>query len=299
MSEEEKRKVTYERIKKRLGDHRYLSAFLAIGEMVSAALFVFSLFPLVPVIVLSLLGPSANSSWIVPLWFICIGVFSVLFWLFQRFYKKVEQKRGITLEERIYVLAYESLRSLNEYLDPEHPISGSGSKAVRRLRDVDSVFGSTGFPYMSLIGEAASQMGQLRGNLETRLIPAISRSLDRTDTRSAEDARSILVALLDYLSKPQLPELVALNKRMSSLPQVTEKNVSRYFKDALLKRSNLRHAVVFSIFAVFASMAYYVDINYLDAPTYTGFEFGLMFFAGLVGIYVTYLGVTGRRDQRT
>jgi hypothetical protein len=105
--------------------------------------------------------------------------------------------------------------------------------------------------------------------------------------------------MLDYLSKPQLGGLVALNEIMSSLPQVTEKNVFGYFKDTLLKQSSLRHTVVFSVFAIFACLAYYVDINYFDATMNAGFEFGLMFFLGLLAIYVTYLGLTVRRDQRT
>jgi len=298
MGNEEKRKETYERIKKHLGDYRYRSSFFSLGTMVFALLLILSIFPLVPVIIADVLG-LAYSIWSVPLWFLCIGVFGALFWVFQRFAKRIEEKRGITLEERMYVRAYESLCFLTEYLDPDHPISGSRSKAARRLQDIDYLLGSTGFPYVSIIRDAASQLWQFRRNLETRLIPLIRRPLDRTDTKSAEDVCSILTALVDYLSKPQLVGLVALNGRMSSLPQVTEKNIFEDFKDILFKRSNLRHTVVFSFFAIFASLVYYVDINYFGATMNTAFELGLMFFVGIVAIYVTYLGLTVRRESRT
>lgn len=290
MSDEERRKETYERIKKRLGDYRYRSAFLTLGAMVCALLFVLSLFPLVPGFIITILGLDMYS-WTVPLWFLCIGVFGVLFWIFQRFSRKIEEKRGITLEEKMYVLAYEALCHFKEYSDPNHPIIGSKLKAERRMQRILILLEEIALPNVTIVKEEAVQLWQLQNNLRTRLIPSMRIHHG--------NVHSLLIALVDYLSRPELPSLVALNKTMVSLPEIVERSIYLDVRSAFFKRSNLRHTTVFSVFAIFASFVYYVDINYFGAPTDAAFGLGLMFWVGIAAIYVTYLGLTMRKEPRT
>jgi hypothetical protein len=289
MSDEERRKETYERIKKRLGDYRYRSAFLTLGAMVCALLFILSLFPLVPGFIITILGLDMYS-WTVPLWFLCIGVFGVLFWIFQRFSRKIEEKRGITLEEKMYVLAYEALCHFKEYSDPNHPIIGSKLKAERRMQRILTLLEEIALPNVTIVKEEAVQLWQLQNNLRTRLIPSLRKYNG--------NVHSLLIALVDYLSRPELPSLVALNKTMVSLPEIVERSIYLDVRSAFFKRSNLRHTTVFSVFAIFASFVYYVDINYFGAPTDVAFGLGLMFWVGMAAIYVTYLGLTMRKELK-
>jgi len=291
MSDEEKRKETYERIKKRLEDYRYRSALLQLGTMGSAVLLILSVFPIVPILVMAFLPFYMSGNWLVPLWFTCIGVFFVLFWLFQRFSMKIEQKRGITLEEKMYVPAYEALCHFKEYSDPDHPIMGSKLKAERRMRYILTLLAGIALPNVTIVREEAIQLWQLWNNLKTRLTPSMRRDNG--------NVHSLLVALVDYLSKPELASLVALNIKLVSLPEIVERDIYLDVRSAFFKRSNLRHITMFSVFAIFGWFVYYIDINYFSAPTDTAFGLGLTFWLGIAAIYVTYLGLTARRELRT
>jgi uncharacterized membrane protein (GlpM family) len=290
MSDEERRKETYERIKKRLGDYRYRSAFLTLGAVVCALLFIFSLFPLVPAFIAASLG-LAQYDWSILLWFACIAVFGVLFWIFQRFSRKIEEKRGITLEEKMYVPAYEALCHFREYSFPNHPIRGSKLKAERRMQYILTLLGEIALPNVTIVREEAIQLWQLGNNLKTRLIPSMRRDNG--------NVHSLLIALVDYLSRPELPSLTALNKTIAPLPEIVERNIYLDARSAFFKRSNLRHTVVFSVFAIFGWFVYYVDINYLGATMSAAFQLGLMSLLGIAAIYVAYLGLTTRKELRT
>lgn len=294
---DKEREELYNKIKKRLRDYRYRSGFFTLGTMAFAVLLIFSLFPLIPVLIIDYLG-LPYSDWASASWFICIVAFGGLFWIFQRYARKIEAKRGITLEEKMYVPAYEALCFLKEYLDPNHPIFGSKTKAIRRLQSIDYLLVSIGLPFVSIIREEAVQLRELRENLKYRLIPSI-KNVRQSNPKAMEAIYPAVTELVDYLSNPVLPGLVALNGRMVSLPTVTEKGISEALRSAIIRRSNLRHTVVFSFFVIFASFVYYVDINYFDATMNAAFEFALMFFVGIVAIYVTYLGLTWRREPRT
>jgi hypothetical protein len=290
MSDEERRKETYERIKKRLGDYRYRSTFLTLGTMVCALLFILSLFPLVPAVIAAILGLT-YYDWSILLWFVCIAVFGALFWIFQRFSRKIEEKRGITLEEKMYVPAYEALCHFREYMEPNHPIIGSKLKAERRMQYILTLLEQTAFPNVDIVKEQTVQFQRLYRSLRTRIIPSIRKYQG--------NVLQSLVAFVDYLSAPKLPSLVELNKTMESLPETVERNIYLDFRSALFKRSNLRHTTVFSSFAIFAMLVYYIDINYFDAPKDTAFGLGLMFWVGIAAIYVSYLALTRRKEQRT
>lgn len=290
MSDGGRRKETYERTKKRLGEYRYRSALLKLGALASAFLFIFSLFPMVPIAIIAILGLDMYS-WSIPLWFLCMGVFIVLFWIFQRLSRKIEEKRGITLEEEMYVLAYEALCHFREYSDPNHPIKGSRLKAERRIQRVLTSLGEIAFPNITIVREEAGQIWQLRNNLRTRLIPSLRKHNG--------NVHSSLTTLVDYLSRPELPSLVALNKTMEFLPEIVERSIYLDFRSALFKRSNLRHTTVFSVFAIFAWFVYYLDINYFGASTDAAFALGLTFWVGIAAIYVAYLGLTIHKEQRT
>jgi len=298
MSLQESREETYNRIKKRIKFYRYRFGFFAVGTLVFGLLLILSVFPLVPIAIASLLD-ILYSNWTLPLWFSCIGIFAVLLWIFQRFAKKIKEESGITLEEEMYVHAYEALCHLREYSDPNHPIIGGKSKAERRVSDILTLLGNTEVPNATLIREEVAQLWQLRENLRTRLLPSIKKYPKGIDSGTWNNAISSLNVLIDYLSKPELPSLVALNKKMTSLPEITEISIYDFFRSALLKRSNLRHVMAFSVASVVAMLISYVDLNYLDASHHDAFTLGVSSFIALVTLYVTYLGLTVRREQRT
>jgi hypothetical protein len=290
MSDEERRKETYERIKKRLGEYRYRSALLKLGALASAFLFIFSLFPIVPISIIDILGLDMYS-WSVPLWFLCIGVFIVLFWIFQRLSRKIEEKRGITLEEEMYVPAYETLCHFREYSDPNHPIIGSKLKAERRMQRILTLLGEIALPNVTIVREEAVQLWQLRNNLKTRLIPLMRKHNG--------NVHSSLIALVDYLSRPELPSLVTLNITMASLPEITEKNIYLDIISAFFKSSNLRHIGAVLAAGITALLIYYIDLNYFGASSHEAYALGVGSSIALVTLYVTYLGLTKRRELRT
>lgn len=293
MNDEEKRKDTYERIRKRLKDYRWRSGFFTAGAGIWAVLFVLSLFPLVPVLIVAALG-LAMYDWSITLWFLCIGVFGVLFWIFQRFAKKIEGKRGITLEERMYVPAYEAICYLREYTDPDHPVLGSRLKSVRRLQNILVLLGEVSFPDVSIVREEKVQLMQLWRNLGTRLIPSIEKRINRNDSSILGNVHSSLIALIDYLSEPKLNSLVTLNQTMASLPEIIERSIYMDFRSTLFRRTNMRHAIAFSVAAFAASLIAYIDLNYVGGSPHDAYTFGITSFIAFVALYVTYLGLTRR-----
>lgn len=294
MSLQKNREETYKRIKKRLREYTYKSGFLTMGTTLFGALFIFSLIPVVPAIVISYLRLSF-SDWALVSWFLFAAVFGALFWLFQRLGGNNEVKLAMTLEEKMYVPAYEALCAAEEFLDPHHSVLSSKTKATARLQRIDALMLSTGLPFsISIMGDAVSQMRQLRRNLKHRLRPAI-RNMRQGD----QVVSPILGELVDYLSKPTMPMLVALNSKIAPLPEYTERGLYEVFASSILRRSNLRHTGVFSIFGIFSLFVYFMDINYFGATKDTAFGLGLMFFLGIAAIYVTYLSLTVRREQGT
>jgi len=290
MSDEERRKETYEQIKKRLGEYRYRSALLKLGALASAFLFIFSLFPIVPISIINILGLDMYS-WSVPLWFLCIGVFIVLFLIFQRLSRKIEEKRGITLEEEMYVLAYEVLCHFEEYSDPNHPIIGSRLKAERRMQHILNLLGEIEFPNVSIVREEAIQLWHLRNNLKKKLIPLMRKS--------DGNVHSLLIALVDYLSRPILPSLVMLNTMMTSLPEIRERSIFLDVISAFFKSSNLRHMEIVLVSGIAALLIYYMDLNYFNASLHEAFALGIVSLIALITLYVTYLGLTMRKGPRT
>src|SRR3990172_10193694 len=125
---------TYKKVKKRIAEYKIRNFFAKLGSFIFAVLTLFSLLPLVPTFIVSFL--SISSIFIIPLWAVCFVAFVWLFSIFQKYSNKIEDEFGVTLEESMFVSAYESLCFLKEYLDPEHPILGSKNKAIRRLKDI-------------------------------------------------------------------------------------------------------------------------------------------------------------------
>jgi hypothetical protein len=287
MSQQENHEKIYIRIKKRLMDYKYHSFFYGLMTMVFAVFFTFSLIPFVPVIIAAILNIPPSSSWIIVLWFLCVVIFGVLFWIFQRLSRRIEEKYGITLEEKMYVLAYQALCYLKESLDPDHPIIGSKSKAERQVQRILTLLGQITIPKVTILKEESVQLLHMWNNLRNRLIPLMRRN--------PENAVSLLDALLDYLSRPELPRLVMLNRTMESIPEIVERNIYLDVKNALIKRSNLRHITMFALFTLVAFVIYNVHQIYFNASADSAFQLCLMLWIGLVGIYVSYLGLTKRK----
>lgn len=295
---QENHEEIYKRIKKRLADYRYRSGFFTLGTMVFAVLLILSLFPLVPILIAGYFG-LAYSDFAILLWFLCIGIFAVMFWIFQKVARSMEEKRGITLEERMYVHAYEALCHFREYFDPNHPIKSGKLKAERRVLSILTLLDGIRFPNTALIREEAVQLWQLRRNLRMKLLPSIKRFLNVNDPNMTGNLHSLLIALVDYLSKPELLGLAALNKSMISLSEITERSIYDIFRSTLFKRSNMRHVMAFSIATAVALLISYVDLNYLGASPHDAFILWVGSTIALATLYVTYLGLTVRREQRT
>jgi len=296
---QEKREEIYKQIKKRLADYRYRLGFLTLGTLIFAMLFILSLVPVVPAIIAGFLN-LMYTHWIAPLYFSCISAFGALFWIFQRFVKKIEEKRGIALEERMYVYAYEASCHLREYLDPDHPIKSGKLKAERKVQRILTLFAGIVYPNAVLMRDETVQLWQLGKNLRMKLLPSMKKHRNLDDSRNImENVNSSLTALVDYLSKPDLPSLVALNQRMMSLPETKERSASDYVKNTLLKRSNLRHVLVFSAAIAAAFLVAFVDLTYLGASLHEAFILWIGSSIALATLYVTYLGLTVRREQGT
>lgn len=289
-SNEERRKEYYDQIKRRLCEYRYRSALLNFGALASAFLFIFSFIPIVPIFIINILG-LVMYSWGAPLWFLCIGVFLASFWICQRFSRKIEEKRGVTLEERMYISAYEALCYFKEYSDPKHPIKSGRFKAERRIQSILTLLGQITFPNLAIVTEESVQYGQLHINLRTRLLPLLRRNNGNTHT--------LLTTLVDYFSKPELSSLVDLNKTIGFLPEIKERNIYLYLRSAFLKRSNLRHIGIALGSSLVALLIYHLDLNYFGASLPDAFALGIGSLLALIAMYITYLVGTIRKEQRT
>ena len=292
MSQKDESEETYKKVKKRIWEYKTRNFFAKIGSFVFALLTLFSLIPLVPIFIVSYL--SISSIFVVPIWIFSLIAFVWMFAIFQKYSRKIEKKFGVTLEEKMFVSAHESQCFLREYLDPEHPIFGSKMKAIRRLKDIDYLLTSTELPNLTIINEETTQLVQLETNLRNRLVPSIVK-MQKNNPDANEKISSIIATLVDYLTKPKLGTLTLLNSNLVTLPESKEKGVSRYITDAVLKRSNARHVFVFSGIAVVSFLASYVDFYYLVASASDAFTLGIGTCIGIVAVYVTYLGLTGRK----
>ena len=224
--------------------------------------------------------------------------FGVLFWLFQKGSKKNARKYNVTLEEKAFVLAYEALRFLKEYFDKDHPILGSKRRAINRLGQISYLFGSTGLPSVYIIREQAIQLRELRINLRSRLVPSV-RSVRLEDSKTIENIYSTMNNLLVYLSKPTLDNLKDFNTQMLPVTENLEKSFVLDFASTVFRRSNLRHVIVFSFSVVSSFIVYYSDITFFGAIDSSAFELSLMFLVGIVAIYVTYLGLSVRKELKS
>jgi hypothetical protein len=180
MSLQESHEETYKQTKKRLREYRYRYGLVTAGLMIFTLLFILSLFPAVPVVIVGALG-IIYSNLVVPLWLSCIMIFGVLTWMCQRFAKKIEEKRGITLEERMYVHAYEAFNHLREYIDRIHPIASGKLKAQRKVLRILTLLEEIKFPNTTLVREEAVQLWQLTENLRMRILPSIKKYTKTND----------------------------------------------------------------------------------------------------------------------
>jgi hypothetical protein len=86
---------------------------------------------------------------------------------------------------------------------------------------------------------------------------------------------------------------------VAELPEITERSIYVDVRSAFFKRSNLRHVVAFSIAGITALIISYVGLNYFGASLYEAYTLGIGSLIALVTLYVTYLGLTVRRESRT
>jgi hypothetical protein len=292
MSQKEGNDESYTKVKKRIQEYKIRNFFAKFGSFVFALLTIFSFVPLVPIFLTSyFLIP---SIFLIPIWIICVILFVWMFIIFQKYDKKIEKTFGITLEEKMFVSAYEALCFLREYLDPKHPILGSKMKVIRRLKDIDYLLNSIEIPNFTIINQETNQLNQLETNLRNRLVPSIAK-IQKNNPDANEKISSILAILVDYLTAPKLDVLTILNGDLASLPESNEKGVSRYVTDAVLKRSNARHIFVFSGIAVVSFIASYVDFYYLAASASDAFALGVGSCIEIIAVYAAYLALISRK----
>jgi uncharacterized membrane protein len=117
--------------------------------------------------------------------------------------------------------------------------------------------------------------------------------------RDNGNVHSLLVSLVDYLSKPELASLVALNKTMVSLPEIAERSIYLSGRSAFFKSSNLRHIAAVLVTGIAAWLIYFIGLNYFGASLHEAYSLGVVSLIALVTLYVTYLGLTKRRELRT
>lgn len=297
MIEEEakKHRDTYNHIKKRLKDYRYRYIIFTTGTVISFLALILSVLPFVPVAIVTALGLSIE--WNLIMWVVSIVGFSLVFLIFQRLVRNTLEKRGITLEEKMYIPAYESLINFREYTDPNHPIQSGKPKAVSKLRSISVLIEEVGFPYIEIVREERLQLSQLWRNLRTRLIPSIEKRINGDDPETLRYANSSLIALLEYLSEPELDRLKTLNQTMEFLPETQERNIFLDFKTMVFRRTNLRHAIVFFVIALATSFIACIDLNIVGGDLNAAYTLGITSFLAMTAIYVAYLGLSTPRTR--
>jgi hypothetical protein len=286
----------YTKIKKRLDDYRYRSHFAKFSTLSFALLLILSLFPIVPIVIVSILGyPASSSSVIMVSWFGCIFSFGILFAISERISKRIEQKRGITLEEKLFAKAYEALCCLNEFFDTSHPVLSGKKKAIRKLWDIVYAIGNTSFPYSILVADEAFNLYTLSSNLSQKLIP----QLEKSNTIPMEKIISSIESVVNYFSAPRLPSLIDLNQSFLELPLIPDRSVSKKVITSIAKPSNSRHVLAFGSMAIITLLITYVGITFIGVNLQESYILAIGSMIGLVAIYVTYLGLTNPQKTKT
>jgi hypothetical protein len=287
----------YDQIKKRISDYRLTHGFLVFCTFICAILFVFSLLPLVPVAIFDFIGltttSAANSILFLIFWVVCVVILGYLFSRLNKKTLRVEEKYGITLEERLYLRAYESMKFLEQYLDPKHPIASSKMKAVRKLTDIDYLLDSSQWriPNIYVLSEEAQQMKDFKRNLERKLIPAIKKSRGEKDKEILDTSRATLRAMVEHLARPELVKLQLLNDGMSSLPEITERGIYVRVKTTISQPSNLKHILAIGLAAILSFAAAYADIVIFSATEHDAYALGIYSLIGIVGVYATFVAL--------
>jgi hypothetical protein len=301
MSVKRAQKDTYDQIKKRVTEYnvRYVLAILLSSAL--AMFFIFSVLPLIPITIILYLRFDLALLWLV--WPVCMVTSFLAYSQSSKLIRTLNAKYGITLEEKMFLRAHESLKFLEEYLDPQHPIMGSRMKAARKLDRIYDLLDSTewSLPNVSIVREQAVQLAALQANLKMRLIPAIENITSNRDKDLAtlETSRLALQALVEYLTQPQLDGLTNVNKQMQPLTEITRKSISLQIKHLITKPSILKRILVISSAPAFAAAASYFDVVYLDAKPSDAFVVGIAVVIGILGIYVTYLVGTRTAGSKT
>ena len=288
MSLKRVQKDTYDQIKTRVAEYNVRHTLAVLLSFAFAMFFIFSILPLIPFFIALYFGFD-----IVFVWLSCLVISSLAFWQSGKLIRKLNVKYGVTLEEKMFLRAYESLKFLEEYLDPQHPIVGSKIKAVRKLERICDLLDSTewSLPNVSIVQEQAVQLAALWANLKKRLIPSIENiSPNRDEIFAAlEPSRLVLQALVEYLTQPRLDGLASVNNQMLSLTETTQKSVFLQIKGLITKPSILKRILVISSAPAFAVAASYTDLVYFDAKPSDAFNVGIAVIIGIFAIYVTYL----------
>jgi hypothetical protein len=206
MSVKRAQKDIYDQIKKRVAEYNVRYALAVLLSLASAIFFIFSIVPLIPYAIALYFG------WdIVIVWLVCVSTSILAFSQSSKLVHTLNAKYGITLEEKMFLRAYESLKFLEEYLDPQHPIMSSRMKAVRKLERIYDLLDSTewSLPNVSIVREQAGQLAALQANLKKRLMPAIENIAPNRekDRATSETSRLALQALVEYLTQPELEGL--------------------------------------------------------------------------------------------
>ncbi len=282
---------SYGQIKKRVAEYNIRYVLAVFTSFILTILFVFSLLPLIPFAIALYFGFDVRYVWV-----ICLMIFGLAFWLSSKLIRKINLKYGITLEEKMFLRAYESLKFLEEYLNPSHPIRSSRMKAGRKLERIYDLLqlNEWSIPNISIMREEREALATFQSNLKKQLIPAIEKTSkgDDKDKKNLETSLSLLLGLIEYTIHPHLDGLKKVNENMHLLDVKAERDILRSIRLGIWRPSNWKYLLV--LFSVIAAgvVAYLLDLNYFGAKPSEAFSILIMVFLGIITIFAAYFGAT-------
>jgi len=196
----------------------------------------------------------------------------------------------VTLEERMYIPTFEALVFLDEYFDPQHPITKSKGRAVIKLKTLERLLKSSDWqiPNISIVKERADHFRRFRRNLVTQLTPSIEQE-DKDDLKKGYLA---LEKFHDYLLNPQVSALVKINESMSSLPRVSKRGILQ----RVWMNVTTRRVLPIILIVITACVVFHVDTIYMNANSHDAFSLTILSSIGLIGVYATYLTLRYRKE---
>lgn len=224
-------------------------------------IFVFSLLPLIPIILSELLlrifGVIVD---IIPLVFGGAAFGLILVWIGIKVNKKIPAPPSLSPAEEEFLNVYETLENLDTYLNEKVEFSKNEaikklSKVERRIYEPSSTSGSL---WKELTKDRDEGLHLLKQNLKERLLPTINQG----GIEETEKTYPIIEKFAEYLLNPTTLTVKKLNESISKLPSphVEVTPLIPFFR----RHPKLRYAGIEFIFGLVSVTAYYTGTNFLN-----------------------------------